>query len=71
MQIRNPEQHEAVVVTESAAHVETSDTQFGQVTDSRQVTSIPLNGTSYSDLFALQVGVTPITASTTGLLGGW
>jgi hypothetical protein len=60
------EQHEAVVITESAAHVETSDTQLGQVIDSKEVTSIPLNGRSYTDLFALQVGVTPLTTSGAG-----
>ena len=60
------EQHEAVVVTESAARVETSDTQLGQVIDSKQVTSIPLNGRSYTDLFAVQGGVTPLTTSGAG-----
>jgi hypothetical protein len=60
------EQHETVVVTESAARVETSDTQLGQVIDSKQVTSIPLNGRSYTDLFAVQVGVTPLTTSGAG-----
>ena len=44
------EQHEAVVVTESAAHVETSDTQLGRVIDSKQVTSTPLNGRSYTEV---------------------
>jgi len=60
------EQHEAVTVTESAARVETSDTQLGQVIDSKQVTSIPLNGRSYTDLFAVQAGVTPLTTSGAG-----
>ncbi|HSZ01998.1 MAG TPA: hypothetical protein VK788_21050, partial [Terriglobales bacterium] len=45
---------------------ETSDTQLGQVIDSKQVTSIPLNGRSYTDLFAMQVGVTPLTTSGAG-----
>jgi hypothetical protein len=56
------EQDQSVTVTEGAAQVETSDTQLGQVIDSKQVTSIPLNGRSYTDLFAMQVGVTPATA---------
>jgi len=60
------EEHETVVITESAARVETSDTQLGQVIDSKQVTSIPLNGRSYTDLFALQGGVTPLTTSGAG-----
>jgi hypothetical protein len=60
------EQNETVTVTEAGVRVETSDTQLGQVIDSKQVTSIPLNGRSYTDLFAMQVGVTPLTTSGAG-----
>jgi hypothetical protein len=60
------DQNQIVTVTEGAARVETSDTQLGQVIDSKQVTSIPLNGRSYTDLFAMQVGVTPLTTSAAG-----
>jgi hypothetical protein len=60
------EQHEVVVINETAARIETSDTQLGQVIDSKQVTSIPLNGRSYTDLFAIQGGVTPLTTSGAG-----
>jgi hypothetical protein len=60
------EQNQTVTVTEFGSHVETSDTQLGQVIDSKQVTSIPLNGRSYTDLFAIQVGVTPLTTSGAG-----
>jgi hypothetical protein len=60
------DQDQTVTVTEGAARVETSDTQLGQVIDSKQVTSIPLNGRSYTDLFAMQVGVTPLTTSGAG-----
>jgi hypothetical protein len=60
------EQDQTVTVTEGAARVETSDTQLGQVIDSKQITSIPLNGRSYTDLFAMQVGVTPLTTSGAG-----
>lgn len=59
-------QNETVAVTENAAQVETSDTQLGEVIGSKQVTSIPLNGRSYTDLFAMQVGVTPLTTSGAG-----
>jgi len=59
-------QNETVTVTENAAQVETSDTQLGEVIGSKQVTSIPLNGRSYTDLFATQVGVTPLTTSGAG-----
>jgi hypothetical protein len=58
------EQDQSIMVTEDAAHVETTDTQLGQVPGSKKVTEIPLNGRTYTDLFALQVGVTPITTET-------
>jgi hypothetical protein len=60
------EQDQSVVVTESPAQVETTDTQLGQVLGSKKVTEIPLNGRSYTDLFATQVGVTPLTTSGAG-----
>jgi hypothetical protein len=60
------EQDQSIVVTEDAAQVETTDTQLGQVLGTKKVTGIPLNGRSYTDLFALQVGVTPITTSGAG-----
>src|SRR6202790_3781248 len=59
-------QRESITVSENAVQVETTDTQLGQVLESTQVTAIPLNGRSYTDLFALQVGVTPITTSGAG-----
>jgi hypothetical protein len=60
------EQDQSVMVTEDAAQVETTDTQLGQVLGSKKVTEIPLNGRSYTDLFATQVGVTPLTTSGAG-----
>jgi Carboxypeptidase regulatory-like domain len=60
------EQSETITVTENGVRVETSDTQLGQVLESKQVTSLPLNGRSYTDLFATQVGVTPLTTSGAG-----
>jgi hypothetical protein len=51
------------VVMEQATRVETADTQLGQVIGSKQMTEIPLNGRSYTDLFATQGGVTPLTTS--------
>src|SRR6202790_2941087 len=59
-------QDQSIVVSENAAQVETSDTQLGQVLGSKKVTEIPLNGRSYTDLFATQVGVTPLTTSGAG-----
>jgi Carboxypeptidase regulatory-like domain len=60
------EQDQSIMVTENAAQVETADTQLGQVLGSKKVTEIPLNGRSYTDLFATQVGVTPLTTSGAG-----
>src|SRR3984893_865190 len=60
------QQDQSVVVTEDGAQVETTDTQLGQILGTTKVTEIPLNGRSYTDLFALQVGVTPITTSGAG-----
>src|SRR5258708_33043071 len=60
------QQDQSIMVTEDAAQVETTDTQLGQVLGSKKVTEIPLNGRTYTDLFALQVGVTPITTSGAG-----
>src|SRR6202045_4158865 len=64
LQVR--QQDQSIVVTEGAAQVETTDTQLGQVLGSKKVTEIPLNGRSYTDLFATQVGVTPLTTSGAG-----
>src|SRR6202049_1360140 len=64
LQVKKQEQ--SVMVTEDEAQVETTDAQLGQILRSTKVTEIPLNGRSYTDLFALQVGVTPITTSGAG-----
>ncbi|MBV9889236.1 MAG: TonB-dependent receptor, partial [Acidobacteria bacterium] len=64
--LRVKEQDQSIVVTEGTGQVETTDTQLGQVLGSRKVTEIPLNGRSYTDLFATQVGVTPLTTSGAG-----
>jgi hypothetical protein len=52
-----------VTVTENTAEVRTTDTQIGQTIESKQVVDIPLNGRSYTDLLAVQAGVSPITTS--------
>ena len=59
-------QDQNVTVSENGTRIETSDTQIGEVIESKQVTGIPLNGRSYTDLFATQVGVTPLTTSGAG-----
>jgi Carboxypeptidase regulatory-like domain len=58
------ERTETITVSESSAHVETADTQIGEVITGQQMTSVPLNGRSYTDLLALQSGVAPITTIT-------
>jgi hypothetical protein len=58
---------ESVNVSASAAHVETENTQLGDVVDSKKMLALPLNGRSYLDLLGLQAGVAPTTAGT--LLG--
>jgi hypothetical protein len=52
---------QTVSVTDNSLHVETASTQLGQVITGRQVTAVPLNGRSYTDLLSLQPGVAPQT----------
>ena len=58
------ERNETITVSESATHVETVDTQMGEVITGKQMTAVPLNGRSYTDLLALQSGVVPVTSLT-------
>lgn len=57
-------------VTVSAAEaaidtvVETSATHLGEVVQSEQIEALPLNGRAYTDLLAIQPGVTPVTTLT-------
>lgn len=55
---------QTVSVTDNTLHVETSSTQMGQVISGRQMTAVPLNGRSYTDLLSLQPGVAPATTIT-------
>jgi len=48
-----------VSVTGNAVQVETVNTQMGEVITGTSMTSIPLNGRSFTDLLALQPGVVP------------
>lgn len=51
--------HETVTVNASAVHIETTGAQLGEVISGKQMTDLPLNGRNYTDLLALQPGVTP------------
>lgn len=60
---------ETMVVTGDAVHVETESTQMGDVITSKSMTAVPLNGRAYTDLLALQPGVSPYNAGDTGTPG--
>lgn len=55
---------EKVSVNDDALHVETIETQLGQVITGREMTAVPLNGRSFTDLLSLQPGVAPATSIT-------
>jgi hypothetical protein len=57
-------QSQSVTVSESTVHVQTSDTQMGEVLSANKIEDVPLNGRSYTDLLALQPGVVPVTSLT-------
>ncbi len=51
-----------VEVSSTAVHVETTSTQMGEVITGTRMTTVPLNGRSYTDLLALQPGVVPVNS---------
>ncbi len=57
-------QSDVVTVFENQVQVDTTSTQMGQAIDGAQITAVPLNGRSYTDLLALQPGVAPVTSIT-------
>lgn len=60
-------QSTTVNVSEEATQVqvERSDTQLGQTITTQRIEEVPLNGRSYTDLLAVQTGVSPVTTSAT------
>src|ERR1700723_1301273 len=58
------EKNERVDVNDSSVHVETASSQLGELITGAQMTAVPLNGRSYTDLLALQPGVVPVTTVT-------
>src|SRR5712692_7903305 len=57
---------EVVEVASEAVHVETASTQLGEVITGDSMTAVPLVSRSYTDLLALQPGVTPTASGLTG-----
>ena len=55
-----------VTVTSTQVQVETENAQMGEVIGGKEMTNMPLNGRSYTDLLALQPGVVPISVSMYG-----
>jgi hypothetical protein len=51
-------------VVENQLGVETTSTQVGEVISAPQMTAVPLNGRSFTDLLSLQPGVAPMTSIT-------
>ncbi len=60
---------EKIDVSSDAVHVETQTTQMGEVIGAKSMTAVPLNGRAYTDLLALQPGVSPYTSTDTGTTG--
>jgi hypothetical protein len=53
---------DAVTVSDSTVHLETYSSQMGEVINSEQMSGVPLNGRSFTDLLSLQPGVAPETS---------
>jgi Carboxypeptidase regulatory-like domain/TonB dependent receptor len=58
------ERTDTVTVSDTAVHTETTSSQMGQVVTATQMTAVPLNGRSFTDLLSLQPGVVPATSIT-------
>jgi hypothetical protein len=54
-------QSEVVTVTADQVRVDTVSTQLGEVVQAQTMTTLSLNGRSYTDLLAIQPGVVPAT----------
>jgi hypothetical protein len=59
---------EKIEVSSSALHVETANTQMGEVIEGKEMTDVPLVTRSYTDLLALQPGV---VSQPSGMTGGY
>jgi hypothetical protein len=61
---------EKIEVSSSALHVDTESTQMGEVINGKEMTDVPLETRSYTDLLALQPGVTATASGMTGAFAG-
>lgn len=61
---------EKVTVAADTVRVETTSSQMGEVINEQKIESVPLNGRSYTDLLALQPGVSPVSSGLSGGMGG-
>jgi hypothetical protein len=61
---------ETVEVSSSALHVETANTQMGEVIEGKKMTDVPLVTRSFTDLLALQPGVVSTASGMTGAFAG-
>lgn len=61
---------EKVEVESSALHVETANTQMGEVIEGKEMTDVPLLTRSYTDLLALQPGVVSTASGMSGAYAG-
>ncbi|MGB2886056.1 MAG: carboxypeptidase regulatory-like domain-containing protein [Candidatus Acidiferrales bacterium] len=61
---------ESVTVSSAALHVETANTQMGELITGNEMTGVPLVTRSYTDLLALQPGVVAQSSGLTGSLPG-
>ncbi len=66
LQVGQPSEAVTVSATETnvQTQVDTVATHLGELVDSAQIEAIPLNGRSYTDLLAIQPGVSPVTTLT-------
>ena len=61
---------EKVEVSGDAVQIDTASTQNGEVIRAETITAVPLVTRSYTDLLALQPGVTPVSSGLAGGQGG-
>jgi len=61
---------EKIEVSSSALHVDTEATQMGEVITGKEMNDVPLETRSYTDLLALQPGVTATASGMSGAFAG-